>query len=135
MAEWQFIRPLWLLALLPLAIFLVCLWRRGQVESGWENLVDDALKPHVLEGVESTRRVMPFVLGSLLAMLTILVLAGPVWEQRPQPMLQAANAQVIALDVSRSMDTADRKPTRLTRAKHKVSDLLAQSAGMQTALA
>jgi len=59
---------------------------------------------------------------------------GPVWEQRPLPAFQALQSQVIALDVSRSMDTDDRKPSRLSRAKFKLQDLLAASVGAETAL-
>jgi len=44
----EFVRPLWLLGLLPL---LVCAWWLRQQKlsaSAWENIVDPALQPHVL---------------------------------------------------------------------------------------
>ncbi len=134
MVEFELVRPLWILALVPGIFLLLALWRRSASAGAWENLVDAELQPHVLEGKAGGRSRWPLVLGALAFLLGVIVLAGPVWEQRPMPLMQAQQAQVIVLDVSRSMDTTDRKPTRLTRAKHKVQDLLAQSAGKQSAL-
>lgn len=134
MVDFEFVRPLWILALVPGIFLLLALWRRAASVGAWENLVDVELQPHVLEGQGGRRSRWPLLLGALAFLIAVIVLAGPVWEQRPMPLIQAEQAQVIVLDVSRSMDTTDRKPTRLTRAKHKVQDMLAQSAGKQTAL-
>lgn len=134
MADFEFVRPLWILALVPGIFLLLAFWRRSASVGAWENLVDAELQPHVLEGKRGSRSRWPLLIGALAFLLAVTVLAGPVWEQRPMPLLQAQQAQVIVLDVSRSMDTTDRKPTRLTRAKHKVQDMLALSAGKQTAL-
>lgn len=73
---------------------------------------------------------MLFIAGAL----AILSLAGPAWEKRPQPVFKDKSALVIALDLSNSMDAADIKPSRLTRAKHKITDILKQRKLGQTAL-
>ena len=60
--------------------------------------------------------------------------SGPTWEKRPQPVFKDKSALVIALDLSSSMDAADIKPSRLTRARHKIIDILKQRKIGQTAL-
>ncbi|MCH7881145.1 MAG: VWA domain-containing protein [Proteobacteria bacterium] len=100
----------------------------------WQGVVDPALLPHLLTGQVQMRRLWPLVMMSLGGMLAIIALAGPVWEKLPQPVFKQQAALVIALDLSRSMDANDIKPTRLTRARHKISDILAQRREGQTAL-
>jgi len=73
------------------------------------------------------------VLGCV-ALLAIIALAGPTWEKLPQSVYQKETALVIALDLSRSMDAADLKPSRLTRARHKIADILNLRQEGQTAL-
>jgi len=128
------LRPWWLLALLPMLWMLFRLWRSGNSNGDWQRYVDEGLREYVLES-PATRKFRWSLLAAALGwMIVILVLAGPVWEQRPLPALQALQSQVVALDVSRSMDTDDHKPSRLSRAKFKLEDLLAASVGAETAL-
>jgi Ca-activated chloride channel family protein len=51
-----------------------------------------------------------------------------------QPVFRSEHAMVIALDLSQSMDAQDLTPSRLTRARLKVLDMLAQRTSGQTAL-
>jgi len=51
-----------------------------------------------------------------------------------QPVFRAESALVLVLDVSRSMDAQDVAPSRLTRAKHKILDILQARQEGQTAL-
>jgi Ca-activated chloride channel family protein len=51
-----------------------------------------------------------------------------------QPVFRSEHAMVIALDLSQSMDAQDLTPSRLTRARLKVLDILAQRSSGQTAL-
>ncbi|MDX8384658.1 MAG: VWA domain-containing protein, partial [Ghiorsea sp.] len=74
------------------------------------------------------------VSAALIGLLSIIAIAGPAWQQLPQPMYREQSALVILLDLSRSMDASDVKPSRLTRAKQKISDLLALRQEGQTAL-
>ena len=128
------LRPWWLLALLPMLWMLVRLWRTGNSNGDWQRYVDEALREHVLEKQAGRQSRWPLIAVALGWLLVIVVLVGPVWEQRPLPALQALQSQVVALDVSRSMDTDDRKPSRLSRAKFKLQDLLVASVGAETAL-
>jgi len=66
--------------------------------------------------------------------LGLIALSGPVWEQLEQPVFRKQSAWVVVLDLSRSMDAGDIVPTRLSRARHKLVDLLKQRGEGQTAL-
>lgn len=133
-AEFHFIRPYWLIALVPLAVFLVWFARRRFAIRRWRDVVDPALMPHMLiGGGQVTRRRLTSALG-VVGGLMILALAGPAWERMSQPVFRSQDALVIALDLSRSMDVTDVKPSRLARARYKISDILERRDEGQTAL-
>ncbi|MDD5033995.1 MAG: VWA domain-containing protein [Methylococcaceae bacterium] len=135
MSEFHFLRPYWLLALLPLAALSWRLFRLGRGGGDWRRLCDPALLPHILihdgGGKPARRASLFFTLGGLLA---ILALAGPVWERLPAPAFRNEAALVIALDLSRIMEAADLKPSRLERARFKIADILKQRKDGLTAL-
>ena len=68
----------------------------------------------------------PLASGAFATLLTIIALAGPTWERLPMPVFRNDSALVIALDLSRSMDAADIKPSRLVMARYKIADILKQ---------
>jgi len=135
MPEWGllWLRPHWLWGLLPLAAAMFWWWRHRNSASAWEAIVEPALQPYVIEPGDARRRWSPLVLliGWL---LTLLVLAGPVWQQQEVPVFEAQQAEVILFDLSASMLTDDIQPNRLVRARYKLADLLERAAGMQLAL-
>lgn len=134
LAEFHFIRPYWLLAFVPFVVFLVWFARRSLAIRRWRDVVDPALMPHMLIGAgHGTRRRLTGALG-LTGALMILALAGPAWERMPQPVFRSQDALVIALDLSRSMDATDVKPSRLARARYKISDILERRDEGQSAL-
>ena len=100
----------------------------------WERVVDSQLLPHVLVGAGRGRRRWPVLLLGLAGLSAIVALAGPVWERLPQPVFRSQSALVIGLDLSRSMDAADLKPSRLARARFKINDILEHRQEGQTAL-
>ena len=122
--QFHFLRPWWLLALIPLAA-VIWLLIRGRYDSGnWRTVIDPRLLPHVLSGASrrahgSIRWVLAAVTG-----LAIIALAGPTWDKQQQAVFDWQASLVVALDLSRSMDAADIKPTRLARARHKIADIL-----------
>lgn len=119
-----FLRPLWFLALIPLAWLLWRLWRRRSGADTWSALVDPHLLPHLLvSGVERARR-WPLVLLGVGWLILVVALAGPVWRQLPQPVFSLDGRSVILLDLSPSLDAADVSPSRLTRARFEALDLL-----------
>jgi Ca-activated chloride channel family protein len=133
-AELHFLRPYWLLAMLPLLV-LVGLMVQARIGSrSWEMVCDAALLPHVLTGARARRRRLSVILTAIGGLLSILALAGPVWERLPQPVFTRTSSLVLALDLSRSMDAADVSPSRLLRARYKVADILKARTEGQTAL-
>jgi Ca-activated chloride channel family protein len=67
-------------------------------------------------------------------LLAVIALADPVWEKQPQPVFRTEAARVVVLDLSRSMDSSDLKPSRLERARYKVEDVLRRSEEGQVGL-
>lgn len=133
--DFHFLRPGWLLAILPLLGLWYALRQRGTARSGaWDAQCDAHLRPHVLIGPSGPQDAWPWRLLAVAWLLAVLALAGPTWEKLPLPAYRVDEARVIALDLSRSMDAADLVPSRLARAKFKVLDLLTRTREGQTAL-
>lgn len=134
MADFHFVRPWWLLALIPL--FLILLWlRHGRSSRGvWQAVCDVHLIPYVLESSESKTTSRRLLIAGIAGLLAVVALAGPVWQQLPQPVFRQQSALVVMLDLSRSMDAGDLKPSRLDRALLKLQDLLRTRREGQTAL-
>jgi Ca-activated chloride channel family protein len=122
--QFHFIRPEWLFALVLPGLVLWLLRRVGYDSGNWRAVIDARLLPYVLssEGSRHDNR-LPWIL-SVVATLAIVALAGPTWEQQQQAMYQQRSALVVALDLSRSMDATDIRPSRLARARHKIADIL-----------
>ena len=125
MAEFHFLRPLWLLALLPLAMALLFLLRQKGQAGNWQKVCDPKLIPFVIRPGKSGNTPLRLAWLGLGALLAILALAGPAWKKIPQPVFSDNNALVIALDLSLSMDATDVTPSRLGRAKFELQDILA----------
>jgi Ca-activated chloride channel family protein len=135
MQGFHFLRPWWLL-LLPLLLIILWFLRRRRLQSRrWQNVCDAQLLPHLLISESGTRqrRGLLLIVG-LSGLLSIAALAGPAWKQLEQPVFRDQSALVLMLDLSRSMDATDVKPTRLTRARLKLIDILKQRKEGQSAL-
>ena len=133
-SEFHFIRPYWLLAFLPLMAFIVLSVKNKLQQGSWQAVCDPELLPFVLQQKDIKQSRLPLISSSLAAVICIIALAGPTWERIPTPVFRNAAALVIALDLSRSMDTTDIKPSRLERARYKIADLLNKRKDGQTAL-
>lgn len=135
MDDFHFLRPLWLLGL-PLGPLLAWnLWRRLQVGVQWREVCDPHLLEHLLVAPAATRRRLPYWIVTAATTLALVALAGPAWERLEQPVYRTLNARVVVLDLSRSMDATDYLPSRLTRARFKVVDILRRSGDRPVGLA
>ena len=132
--HFHFLRPWWLLALLPLFALSWLLLNHRFDAASWRAVIDAKLLPFVLTASGEGQRRWPHGLMIVAATLGILALAGPTWEKLPQPVYQQRASLVILLDLSRSMNAADVKPSRLARARHKIADILQRRKQGQTAL-
>ncbi len=132
--DFHFLRPLWLLALIPVALFLLALLRINTSVSAWDRAIDKSLLPFLLDRSKSAAQHTPLALLAVVWTLTVVALSGPVWEKLPQPVQQREDALVIVLDLSLSMFAPDHMPNRLDLAKRKLRDILDQRDEGQTAL-
>ena len=134
LAEFHFIRPYWLLALIPAMVMTVLLLKNKLNQGNWSNVCDAELLPFILQEKQVTQSRWTLSLGAIASVLLIIAIAGPTWERLPSPVFRNDAALVIALDLSRSMNSTDIKPSRLSRARFKVADILKQRKDGQTAL-
>jgi Ca-activated chloride channel family protein len=132
MSDWQFltdfhfIRPLWLLGLIPAALCFGVLKKINQQTGNWEKVINPALLPYLMQnGLETNHYAKYFHRGLALCwLLFCLSLAGPSWNQFPQPVHKEDSALVVVFDLSPSMLAEDIAPSRLVRARYKMIDIL-----------
>ncbi len=130
----HFLRPLWLLALVPVAGVITMLGLRAKPERQWRGIIAPHLLEHLRVGVKGRPWFRPLHLLGAFGVLAALGVAGPTWEREVSPFAQETAPLVVALDVSQTMNAVDIQPTRLERAKQKVRDLIERRAGSRTAL-
>ncbi|NIP16260.1 MAG: VWA domain-containing protein [Pseudomonadales bacterium] len=113
-----------MLGLIP-AIALAVLWARKRAAgSHWESIIAPELLNVLLEpsgkgGIRQGAIIAAFALAA-----ATIGLAGPTWERLPQPVEQRSDALVIVLDLSLSMYAQDVPPSRIVRARQKITDVL-----------
>ncbi len=122
--EFHFLRPLCLLAFIPL-VALIHFWvKKTRGRSKWLSAINsDLLSVLIEENAKSSGTWLKAALLFALA-VTVVGLAGPTWEKLPQNVEQKNDALVIMLDLSLSMLAEDIKPSRVVKAKQKVIDIL-----------
>src|SRR5262245_31113578 len=128
------LRPLWLLALVPVAaVLLLVLWRQ-RVEVQWGGIIAPHLLKYLVVKPGKQWSIQPVYLVAAGLVLGILALSGPTWRHELPPFVEDKAPLMIALAVTSSMGQQDVAPSRLERAKQKVRDLLAARAGARTGL-
>ena len=133
-SDFHFIRPFWLLALIPSVVIPVMLVRKKDLRRAWQGVVAEHLLPFVVWNPSSTNGFRPHLLLGLVLILATFALAGPTWKREPAPFAEDQAALVIALKVTPTMLAQDIQPSRLERATQKIKDLLERRQGSPTAL-
>jgi len=123
-AQFHWLRPWWLAALLPGIALALLLARRSGNNSNWQGVIATELLPYLVEQGSSTKRQRLHWWLLLPWLCACLALAGPSWNKIPLPIHKQQTPLVILLDLSPSMWAEDIKPNRLTRARLKLIDLL-----------
>lgn len=123
-ANFHFLRPLLLLALIPALLMVLLLRFLQSNQSSWHRAIDSSLLPYLLDRKRSPQQSWPLYGLLLLWVLGIVALAGPAWEQNPVPVQEREDALVIVLDLSLSMYAEDLRPNRAIRAQRKIVDIL-----------
>ena len=132
--SFQFLRPGWLVLIIPGCWLVFRLHQRLKKRTDWSGVVEPHLLELLLVEARGIRRTwIPWML-SLMLILVLTAMAGPVLEKRSVPVLKKNLAKVLVLDVSHSMLAEDLRPNRIERAKFKLRDLLNRIDEGQTAL-
>ncbi|MDP7405883.1 MAG: VWA domain-containing protein [SAR324 cluster bacterium] len=132
--SFQFLRPGWLVLIIPGCWLVFRLHQRWKQRTDWSGVVEPHLLELLLVEARGIRRTwIPWML-SLMLILVLTAMAGPVLEKRSVPVLKKNLAKVLVLDVSHSMLAEDLRPNRIERAKFKLRDLLNRIDEGETAL-
>lgn len=124
----HFSQPLWLLGLL--AIFPVAWQQQRRSNTARHEKIYLYADPHLLPHLTGTReleakeRWSRFAHWTLMWILGILAMAGPRWDYTDVRLFHPGNNLLILLDISRSMQVTDVSPSRLSRAKQEIQDLV-----------
>jgi Ca-activated chloride channel family protein len=122
-SEFHFLRPLALLGLIPaLLIAALAQWRKRSA-GNWETIINPELLPFLMQGDGNKKQhgIYWILCAWIIACLS---LAGPTWQQLPQPVHKKDTALILIMDLSPSMLAEDIKPSRLARARFKLIDIL-----------
>lgn len=128
-SQFHFEQAGWLWGLLLMPILALAFWysrTQSVAHKNLEALIDAHLLPHVLvkKGTNNKHCLKSLILFSLVWMCLMVALAGPRWNFHDVKTFTSDQTLVILLDLSTSMDAEDIKPSRLTRAKQEIEDLV-----------
>lgn len=135
--DWEmfhFLRPDFLWLLVPLLVGMLIVFFGIREEVKWAKVIAPHLRPYVIQkGSEKFKKVMQFVMFFAIG-LAIVGVAGPTWKKYELPQKTLESPLVIALDLSQSMMSTDIQPSRLERAKFKISDFIEANPKVRMAL-
>ncbi|TRX57387.1 vWA domain-containing protein [Thalassomonas sp. M1454] len=123
MADFHFLRPLWLLAIIALIYLIWQLKKLRIASSAWHKVIPKHLTSMLLSN-EENKKPISLIIPSIIGLLIIVAMAGPTWQKIPQPVFEVERGSVIVMDMSFSMLATDIKPNRLTMARFKAMDLV-----------
>jgi Ca-activated chloride channel family protein len=134
MAEFHFLRPSWLLALLPAFLIWWGYVRKSDQVERWRRTIDPHLLEHLLVGEHEQSKFRPINIVLATWLISIIALAGPAWQREPSPFTDDEAGLMVLLKVSETMKSTDVQPSRLERAKQKLKDLMELRQGSSTGL-
>ena len=132
--NFHFLRPYWLFSLIPAILIWWKLFRRQDARSAWQALIAPHLLDHLLVGRHQQAHLWPIHLLFVVWLLMIIALSGPTWKKMPSPFAADRAGMMVVLKVTPSMMAEDVPPSRLSRAKHKLHDLIKRRQGAATGL-
>lgn len=132
--QFHFLRPKALYLFIPLFVIVVLLAIGNRERKKWKNIVQPVLRPFMFSKGSVWAIILPLLLFVIGSSFTILGLAGPAWDKKKLPGEKIQAVVLIALDLSKSMTATDIQPSRLERAKFKISDFLDANPRARTGL-
>ncbi|WP_032547369.1 vWA domain-containing protein, partial [Vibrio crassostreae] len=131
--QFHFIRPLWLLAFIPMFFLLWVRWRE-ETKPTWKDILPTHLRDALTIGETGWRKQLPLKLLVVIVTIAIIICSGPTWQREASPFGEDKASMLVVLDNSESMLAKDLPPSRLERSKQKIRDLLAARKGGNTGL-
>ena len=123
--QFHFLRPMWLLMVIPAVLLTWSVYRRSDSLRGWRKVVSLHLLEHmVLTQSGEQGRWRPVYLMGLSWLFACLALAGPSWQTQDSPFSEDRAGMFIIVKVTPEMLAMDIQPTRLQRGVIKIQDLL-----------
>jgi len=119
----HFIRPEWLLGMIPVLILSALFWRRHSQQSAWKQYISPHLSQLlVTQTVEKTHQPKWVLIACWI--IAVIALAGPALNKQSLPVFATEQGRVLIMDMSQSMYAIDLSPNRLSYAKFRATDLL-----------
>lgn len=131
--ELHFIRPYWLLALIPLGYIFLQI-RKFNRNNNWRRVCDAHLLPYLVVDESRRSRLLPLLFLALAWLLAVIALSGPSFSMQKQSIYRSGDSRVLVMSLSQSMYMNDGAATRIMRARFKVLDLLESLEEGQTGL-
>lgn len=135
MSLFHFLRPEYLLMLLPAWALVWWLLKQRNDEKKWQHVITPKMLKHLLiePEQEHAKIAAPWHLGLVLTLL-ILAVSGPSWKLKESPFTKDDTKIALLVSAKESMLTTDIQPNRLERTGIKIADLLKQRADTQSSL-
>ncbi len=122
--DFHFLRPKFLWLFVPAALIVLLLIISNRERTKWKTIIAPALRPFMFSKGNPWAIVLP-LLAFVIAISSIIIsLSGPAWKKIEIPGAKTNAVVLIGVDCSSSMLTTDIEPSRLERAKFKLTDLL-----------
>ena len=122
-SQFHFLRPMWLLMLLPSLLLLTQVWRQQQTSGNWSKVIAPELLAHLIHGETRQPQRWPVALLATGWILASIALAGPTWQKVTTPVSKSQHPLVVVADLSYHQYAADLPPDRMTRLRYKLLDL------------
>lgn len=133
-SQLHFLRPAWLLLIIPMAALLILRSRSRDPGQQWKPVIAPHLLSHMLVRGNHTQWFSPTNVSLALVPVLLVALAGPSWTRAVTPFAEDKAPLIIAIDLSASMAEADLQPNRLQRARDKILQLIEDRGDAATAL-
>jgi Ca-activated chloride channel family protein len=131
----SFVYPWSLLLLILIApVIVFFIWRSHVRRRMLQKLGNDNLLRALAPGFSQQRCLWQAALSTITLAALVIALARPLWGVDLDIIEIRGTAVIVVLDVSRSMNASDTKPSRLERAKIDISDLFQALTGHQVGL-
>lgn len=100
-----------------------------------KKFIDEDLIPHLLQGSENkTKNIFKAFYILVICLLLVVALANPRWNFIQVESYKANVNVIFAIDLSKSMDAEDEKPSRIDRVKQEINDIVSSLDGVNFGL-